>query len=566
MRKAILRCFTLILFISLTLATSLGCVYQSRTMLREREREMLYDVKLIFYAVDFDGDLTSQIDEINPLAYDDNTRISIISEEGVVLADTYNVDVSENHKDREEVQEALNNADHIGYAVRKSESTKENTLYVAVLQDGYIVRLSVPYNGLYDYMITMVPGMIVIMIVAFALSYVLALVLARRINKPVSEIARALDDMSDDYRFNFPPQEYEEFNTIVDTLENLTHRLRKSMDETKEEKVRIDEIISAMREGFVMMDEDNRVILVNPSAIEILGDLKEKDVFTDQINDPVILETLNNGESRCEIERDGMYYRCYVSRVSTGKAIILADITAQKNATHMREEFFASLSHELKTPITSVRGYSELLSSGMITGEENTKKTLEKIDAQVRHMDSLINDILLISRFDSDDIVQSIDSMHMPTMVKDVLADYETQILEEHLTVETDVGDFVYIGYNQQLRTLISNLVSNSIRYNVEGGKVIVRVKKKDDNLWLQVEDTGIGIAPGDQTRVFERFFRVDKARSRAKGGTGLGLSIVKHTVAYAKGTIDLKSRPGQGTCMTITLPFKNTPTSKAGA
>ena len=225
---------------------------------------------------------------------------------------------------------------------------------------------------------------------------------------------------------------------------------------------------------------------------------------------------------------------------------------------YTREEFFSSVSHELKTPITAIRGYSELLSQGFINDENQKKMMLSKIQTEVTNMSSLINDILMLSRLDSDDLIVEKVPVKMQALMKDISEDYEGLLIKYNVELHIDVEPITYIGNGSQIETLISNLVSNAIKYNKEDGHVYVHIYSKKDNMIIEVKDTGIGIPLADQGRIFERFYRVDKGRSRIKGGTGLGLAIVKHIVSYNKGTVKLHSQLGEGTCITITLPNKS--------
>ena len=395
--------------------------------------------------------------------------------------------------------------------------------------------------------------------------------------------------MTDDFRFKLKEYDYEEVETITSTLENLTHRLRKSMRETAFERDKQDEIISQMREGFLLLDEKGCILTINKAAKEILGGLEEKQSFIEHVTHHELLDALKSEEKHLHVEMPigDYYYRCYISNLPFGnyisnlpfgKALFFVDITMLHNATKMREDFFSSVSHELKTPITSIRGYTELLSAGVITDEDKQKEVLNKILDQVRNMSNLISDILnkildqvrnmsnlisdilMLSRLDSRDLLVEEVPLHIKTTVENVLENlenYDASIMKKNIHVHTDLEDVIYIGNDQQLQTLISNLVSNAIKYNKENGDLMIKLHEANDQMVLVVSDTGIGIPSADQARVFERFYRVDKGRSRALGGTGLGLAIVKHIVSYYDGKIQLQSQLDVGTQITISLPMK---------
>lgn len=560
MRQSILRYFISLLLVSLCICSATSIFIISGSMKEDSEREMMYSVKLIEYNLDYSKDLNTQIETLNPLAFSDDTRISVIDEKGKVLADTYKKDISSNHLKREEMQQALHSSNHEGYAMRRSETTNQPLLYAAYYKDNHIIRLSIPYSGVWGYFPELAPAFSISILISILFSYIVARKLSKRVTKPLTEISESLNNMTEDYRFELPTTDYEEFTPIIDTIENLSHRLRKSMRETRFEQDKINAILRKMEEGFILLDENGMILSVNDSAIKILGPLKEKDNLIDHITYPNLINALNSApkKQRIELKIHDFDYQCAISRLPFGTALFFVDITAMKNSQKMREEFFSSVSHELKTPITAIRGYSELLSQGFINDENQKKMMLSKIQTEVTNMSSLINDILMLSRLDSDDLIVEKVPVKMQALMKDISEDYEGLLLKYNVELHTDVEPITYIGNGSQIETLISNLVSNAIKYNKEDGHVYVHIYSKKDNMIIEVKDTGIGIPLADQGRVFERFYRVDKGRSRIKGGTGLGLAIVKHIVSYNKGTVKLHSQLGEGTCITITLPNKS--------
>ena len=243
-------------------------------------------------------------------------------------------------------------------------------------------------------------------------------------------------------------------------------------------------------------------------------------------------------------------YACYISRVNLGTTLLFVDITASKKAEKMRSEFFSNVSHELKTPMTSIRGYSDLLVQGLVQDETQKQKMLKKIQDEVNNMSRLINDILMLSRLENLSV-----AIKMKPIVLEVLESYEVEMSQHDIKVHTDFEDMTYIGNHQQIFTLLNNLIGNAIKYNKDHGEVNIDIEQQGDAMKIVVSDTGIGIPMADQSRVFERFYRVDKGRSKQRGGTGLGLAIVKHMVSNYKGTIELTSEINKGTTITIILP-----------
>ena len=556
MTKSILRYFIVILIVALLSSCTISAMLVSNSLLETTQHDMLYSLKLIDYALDYKQDLSKQIDQLNPLAYSDETRISVIDLQGNVIADTAKDSISENHLYREEVQQALHEGE--GYAQRKSETTNEDTLYVAYYDnDQHILRLSIPYHGITDYLTTLIPAFALSSVISFAIAFILSRKLAVTISKPIIEISESLDRMSKDFRVDLKEYDYQEFNVIVDTIYNLSHRLRKSMRQVKLERIKIDEILKQMNEGFVLLDEQYQILSINEKAVSILGDMKVHDHILDYLYFPDIIQALQNNimKQQVEVKIDHNIYACYISRVDFGTTLLFVDITASKKAEKMRSEFFSNVSHELKTPMTSIRGYSDLLAQGVVQNEKQKQMMLEKIQTEVDSMSRLINDILMLSRLESMDIEAEIMPIKMKGIVDEVLESYEVELAKHDIEIIYDFSDMTYMGNHQQIYTLLNNVIGNAIKYNKDHGKVYVDIEAQGDGMKVIVEDTGIGIPLADQNRVFERFYRVDKGRSKQRGGTGLGLAIVKHIVSHCKGTISLKSELNVGTTIEIVLP-----------
>lgn len=555
MTKSILRYFIIVLIVTLLSSCLLSATLFSNSLLNKTKDEMLYSLKLIDYAIDFDKPFQNQILKLNPLAYAEETRISIIDCDGNVVADTVSSDVSKNHLDRQEVQDALEN--QVGYAQRKSKTTGENMLYVAYFHHDYIVRLSIPYNGIIDHIPALIPALSISTIVSFIIAYLLSRRLAYRISKPILEIGDSLDHMTEDFRFDLKTYEYQEFNVIVDTIHNLSHRLRKSIREVQLEKSKIDEILKQMNEGFVLLDENYKILSINSKAITILGDLKLYDSFLEHLYYPEIIKALENNiyKQVVEIKINHIIYACYISRLDLGTTLLFVDITASKKAEKIRSEFFSNVSHELKTPITSIRGYSDLLAQGYVHSEEQKQMMLNKIQTEVNNISRLINDILMLSRIESMDREVEMLPLKMRSIVDEVLESFDVEMEQHDIQVHCQFADITYVGNHQQIHTLLSNLIGNAIKYNKDHGHVYIDMIEEENAIRIVIEDTGIGIPLADQSRVFERFYRVDKGRSKQRGGTGLGLAIVKHIVFYYKGMINLKSELNHGTTIEVILP-----------
>lgn len=557
MNKTIFRYFLTILLVTLILSTSISMVILSNQMLENMKQDMLYAVKLVDYQLDDNQDIKEQVDALNPLAYNDHTRLTVIDVDGNVLADSGEDGILENHKSREEVKQAL--SDGVGYATRYSSTVGRNMLYVALYNNGRIVRLSLPYDGIFDNL----PTLIKPLGIGAGISLIVAMVLSKRfsdtLTASIQDINTQITKMKDYRELVFDDYKYDEFNIIASKLEEQASTIHATMKKLKDEQIKINGILNQMKEGFILLDSDLNVLMVNRKAQELYNNtIKLNNSIKDFIFDFKIIDILDNlGEEqqRVEIEKEKQFYNCYVAKVDYGVTLLFVNITEQHNALKMRQEFFSNVSHELKTPMTSIRGYSELLETGVINDKEASKRALDKIHDEVNNMSTLINDILMISRLENKDIDVIKHPVHIEPLVNEIIDTMQVEIDKKNLTVNKEISDIVYISNHQHMYQLLSNLITNAIKYNVQNGRIMIKSYDQERNIVIEVSDTGRGISKIDQGRVFERFFRCDQGRDKETGGTGLGLAIVKHIVQYYQGSITLTSKLGQGTTFKVVLP-----------
>lgn len=555
--KTIFRYFLTILLVTLILSTSISMVILSNQMLENTKQDMLYAVKLVDYQLDDNQDIKEQVDALNPLAYNDHTRLTVIDVDGNVLADSGEDGILENHKSREEVKQAL--SDGVGYATRYSSTVGRNMLYVALYNNGRIVRLSLPYDGIFDNL----PTLIKPLGIGAGISLIVAMVLSKRfsdtLTAPIQDINTQITKMKDYRELVFDDYKYDEFNIIASKLEEQASTIHATMKKLKDEQIKINGILNQMKEGFILLDSDLNVLMVNRKAQELYNNtIKLNNSIKDFIFDFKIIDILDNlGEEqqRVEIEKEKQFYNCYIAKVDYGVTLLFVNITEQHNALKMRQEFFSNVSHELKTPMTSIRGYSELLETGVINDKEASKRALDKIHDEVNNMSTLINDILMISRLENKDIDVIKHPVHIEPLVNEIIDTMQIEIDKKNLIVNKEISDIVYISNHQHMYQLLSNLITNAIKYNVQNGRITIKSYDQERNIVIEVSDTGRGISKIDQGRVFERFFRCDQGRDKETGGTGLGLAIVKHIVQYYQGSITLTSKLGQGTTFKVVLP-----------
>lgn len=557
--KTIFRYFLTVLLVTLVLSSSVSMVILSSQMLENTKHDMLYAVKLVDYQLDESHDLKAQVDALNPLAYNDQTRLTVIDTNGEVLADSGSEEIDENHKGREEVKQAL--SEEVGYATRYSSTVKRNMLYVAVFNKGYIVRLALPYNGIFDNLPTLVRPLGVGAIMSLVIALFLSKRFANTLTAPIQDITTQVTKMKDYRELEFDSYKYDEFNIIASKLEEQAKTIHDTMKKLKSEQIKINGILDQMKEGFVLLDSDLTVLMVNRKAQKLYGHtIKLNCSIKDFIFDFKIinaLDHLSDEQQVVEVEKEKEFYNCYVAKVDYGVTLLFVNITEQHNAMKMRQEFFSNVSHELKTPMTSIRGYSELLETGVINDKDASKKALDKIHDEVNNMSTLINDILMISRLENKDVDVIKHPVHLTPLVDEIIDTMQVEIDKKHLQVDKELEDITYTSNHQHMHQLLSNLITNAIKYNVDGGKIIIKSYQFGRNIIIEVSDTGRGISKIDQGRVFERFFRCDQGRDKETGGTGLGLAIVKHIVQYYQGNITLTSKLHEGTTFKVTLPME---------
>lgn len=557
--KTIFRYFLTVLLVTLVLSSSVSMVILSSQMLENTKHDMLYAVKLVDYQLDESHDLKAQVDALNPLAYNDQTRLTVIDTNGEVLADSGSEEIDENHKGREEVKQAL--SEGVGYATRYSSTVKRNMLYVAVFNKGYIVRLALPYDGIFDNLPTLVRPLGVGAIMSLVIALFLSKRFANTLTAPIQDITTQVTKMKDYRELEFDSYKYDEFNIIASKLEEQAKTIHDTMKKLKSEQIKINGILDQMKEGFVLLDSDLTVLMVNRKAQKLYGHtIKLNCSIKDFIFDFKIinaLDHLSDKQQVVEVEKEKEFYNCYVAKVDYGVTLLFVNITEQHNAMKMRQEFFSNVSHELKTPMTSIRGYSELLETGVINDKDASKKALDKIHDEVNNMSTLINDILMISRLENKDVDVIKHPVHLTPLVDEINDTMQVEIDKKHLQVDKELEDITYTSNHQHMHQLLSNLITNAIKYNVDGGKIIIKSYQFGRNIIIEVSDTGRGISKIDQGRVFERFFRCDQGCDKETGGTGLGLAIVKHIVQYYQGNITLTSKLHEGTTFKVTLPME---------
>lgn len=566
MKRAVFTCIAAAVAIALAVSLLVAGYTISNQMLLLQQQTILTQARLCADSLDWEQPLLEQCQEICE-DLPAQSRITLIDAQGNVLCDTQveEEESLDNHQSRPEVEEALLSGS--GTSLRQSDTTGETMLYGAVrTSNGNLLRISQPSNGVADYFGMLMPALIV----GFGLALVVALLLAGRfaksVTRPVREIGRQMLKIGEGEKIQIDPPEYDELLPIAQSTLRLSRKVEETVQKYKRERRRIDEMLVNMEEGFILTDENARVLSINHAArrwfdCETLPDGQDLICYT---RSPQLCEMARQSlkdyqPRRMDFHQDGAVFDLRISAVRKGGGlvIVLVDVTGERRMGQVRQEFFSSASHELKTPITSIGGYAELLEQDSFTPEQK-KDFLAQIRREVKNMTALINDILTISRLESGETGAASQPVEMEPVIREALCSVQPMAEQSRITLRADCeqAPTVYAD-RRHLYSIVSNLIRNAIQYNRPGGKVEVRCCEKDGEMFLSVEDNGIGIPPSLQGRVFERFFRVDKGRSRQTGGTGLGLSIVKHTAQYYGGTVGVDSIEGQGSRFWVQIPLK---------
>lgn len=482
-------------------------------------------------------------------------RLTLIDTDGTVLYDT-NADAAtmENHSDRREVQEAFLSG--YGESHRYSRTLTEQTYYFAKkLSDDRVLRISTSQVTIVSLLLGMLQPLLVITFLAILLSVFLAKRASRNLVRPLNNLDLN-DPLSNDV--------YEELSPLLRHMAQQNKQIALQMDELSRSQNEFNAITSNMSEGLIVLNKDGVVVSLNTAARKIFEaeeDSIGKDFLTIDRTPEIsraIKETLSGKKQELEYEKNGRNYDLCINKIVEkdeviGVLLLAIDNTEKIQAEQNRREFTANVSHELKTPLQSIIGSADLIESGLVKPED-MPRFIGHIKTDAARLVSLVSDIIRLSQLDENTEMnwENVDAL---SVAKEALEMVDPIAKSRNISLTIKGEPAPLTSVHKLLYDIIYNLCDNAVKYNKEGGFVKVDVKTTGDKVQVAVSDNGVGIAPADQSRVFERFYRVDKSHSRESGGTGLGLSIVKHAVAYLKGSISLESTLGKGTTITVSFP-----------
>ncbi len=480
-------------------------------------------------------------------------RVTWVDADGVVLYDSAaNAESMQNHLDREEIQEALDSGH--GQAVHFSETLLERNLYDAVLlDDGTVLRVSCTQRSVVAMLLLLFGPILGVMAAAALLCVLLAFRLASHLVRPINQI---------DLDHPMVDATYAELAPLVSRIQEQNRTIRRQMDELSQKQREFSALTENMSEGFLLVDYQTNILSANSSALLLLGGGEER-TMENLRRDRGIPEVLTTVEAalagvRTETvqEISGVSWQLIANPVVAdgqvqGVVVLVLDVTEREQRERLRQEFSANVSHELKTPLTSISGFAELMMAGLVPPEK-VREFSADIYRESQRLMSLVNDILRLSKLDDGAKLFETEQVDLYDLSDEILANLKPMADRRGISLSLTGEHVTLTGVWQILNEMVYNLCDNAIKYNKEGGSVTVHVERADNAIRLSVSDTGIGIPYADQPRVFERFYRVDKSHSKEVGGTGLGLSIVKHGAQYHNARLELESEPGRGTKITV--------------
>lgn len=534
----------------------MGCLYDYFGSVQEAQ--LKDELRLAAYAVEENGqDYLERLSERDyRYTWTPDYRLTWVASDGTVLFDTLDsAENMENHGDRIEVREAFAKGE--SSSIRYSTTLTERTLYYAkMLNDGTVLRISIRQTTVLALVLVMLQPILLVAILAVILSAVLANWMSKKIVRPLNAL---------DLDHPLENDAYEELAPLLSRIHQQRQQIAAQLHSLKKQTDEFTQVTSHMKEGLVLLDNAGKILSINPAAQQIFGaetSCNGQDFLTiDRSRDLhlTIQTAAEEGHSEIRSERNGREFQFDISRIESedafvGTVLLAFDVTEQAFAEQNRREFTANVSHELKTPLQSITGSAELLENGLVKPED-VPRFVGMIRTEAARLVTLVDDIIHLSQLD-EGAAPDRETVDLLETAKDAASALGDSAAEKGIHVSVSGESVSISGVRSFLHEMIYNLCDNAIKYNVENGSVEITVVKREQEAVVTVRDTGIGIPAEHQSRIFERFFRVDKSRSKASGGTGLGLSIVKHIVQYHSAAIELQSEPGRGTIVSVVFPL----------
>lgn len=543
MKKKLFKNILLSMIVTLTVCMSLMILVLNKNFVKIEIGQLAKEATLASSGVENDGE--SYLESIN----DPDYRITWLDSAGNVLYDTQvNSATMENHSSREEFKKAMSEGE--GSSIRYSSTMLQQNIYYAVkLSDNTVLRVAETYDSVLFLTLRLLTPILWIYILAIAISGFLANYLAKRISKPINEI-----DL--DHPLSKPS--YEEIQPLLTRVDSQNKQIEKQIDDLHQKKKEFNSVTDSISEGLILLNKETEVVSINNAARQLFQTEDQNAIIaTEEIKD--LIEKAKQGkEAETVLRKDEAIIRVianpiYSHSVFTGISILAFDVTNTYEAERTRKEFTANVSHELKTPLQTIMGSAELLQNHLVK-QDDIPSFYEKIHQESSRMLTLIDDIIRLSQLDESSQVEE-NTLRINDSAKEAINSLKESAKKKNIQIQTNLNEAFIKANSRLIYEIIYNLIDNAIRYSNNDSSIEVSTYTDIHHAYLKVKDNGIGIPLEDQSRIFERFYRVDKSHSRATGGTGLGLSIVKHAVKLSHGTIALESELNKGSTFTVTFP-----------
>ncbi|EAC3038895.1 PAS domain-containing protein [Listeria monocytogenes] len=579
--------FFILFFVVMVIVGIFSGELMKSTYLNMKENQLEDDAKILLQTtnmenLDLDKDAATIQKSLDPLGEDIDARITVIDSKGDVVADTKKgPEKLDNHMNRPEVTDILKKGESVGISIRESDSLGYSMLYVAVpvkhqsKTDG-VLRISISLESVDAAVAKLWGNLALIFGIALVIIAAISVFIARKITRPVREIIEVSTDLANHkYDSRIHGKISGELQDLSISVNTLAESLETQMFEIKQNEQRLNAIVQNLVSGVMLINVDKQVIMTNRTMYQILGETEitgkpfyeviKSFALSQLIEATFETKTIQQKEIILYFPRE-MILDASVSPILgengeiTGIILLLHDITQIRHLENVRSEFVTNVSHELKTPVTALKGFAETLLDGAMYDEVLLKKFLTIIKEESDRLHRLIMDILALSRIEQNPVAENVELVDVDEVIEQSARTIFEMATEKNIrvTIPEKTSESVMIETDRdKLQQIIINLLSNAINYTPVDGKVEVKLIEQEAEVIIEVTDNGIGIPAKDIDRVFERFYRVDKARSRHSGGTGLGLSIVKHLVENCGGRIEVESQEEVGSTFRVTLPKK---------
>ena len=544
MKKALIVRFLIVIAIVMSVCVVSATALLSSTEQNVRKSDMLTSLGLIrvIYEdeTDHDYDLANRLSSLVG-----NARVSFINKDGTVFVDTYiDGEPDDNHSTREEIKQAELTGS--GVAVRYSKTLGKNQIYAAMkVKDDDIIRISYNINSYMDFASMFIAPMLIAAAIGIIAGLIAVSSVARQIMKPINSISKAMSGMKyvGDEKISaeldeIPSHKYPELDEFVTMFNFMRKSIQDNMKTLENEREKERFILESLQDGVILYDNDLSVISINRAGLKLLGASEESGALT-------VPELARKPEIISGAEKAAMH----------GGLMVIRDVTDKRMSEQLKADFFANAGHELKTPLTAISGFAELLENGLVP-KDKKDYYIGKILTEAKRMSTIISDILEISSLENKTTAEEVTDCKLSEICTAVKECLEPAACAKNVTVELSGDSFTVRAAYKHIYELVENIVSNAIKYNKDGGRVEITLHDVGETGCIYVRDNGIGIPKESLNRVFERFYRVDKGRSTKEGSTGLGLSIVKHIVNCYGGTVTLDSELGKGTLVCVRLPI----------